>query len=109
MSSPWLHLLHLLPIFWDNVCPLSIKLARSKPCFPRFTDNIRKERKELRAAERKWRKSRDANDLGRYQSLLSTFSSSVTAAKKVFYLEKVDNATDRRKLFITFKNLLNPL
>ena len=52
-------------------------------------------------------KSRDANDLVTYQSLLSAFSSSGTAAKKVFYQEKVDNVTDSKKLFSTVKNPLN--
>ena len=41
-------------------------------------------RKELGAAERRWRKSRDLDNY-----LLSAFSTTVIAAKKAFYKEKV--------------------
>ncbi|XP_064162053.1 uncharacterized protein LOC135238224 isoform X3 [Anguilla rostrata] len=46
-----------------------------------MSNAIRTSRVGLRAAERKWRTSRDASDLSAYQSLLAAFSSTVTAAK----------------------------
>src|SRR4029434_1706619 len=43
-----------------------------------------------------------------YQTLLASFSSSITAAKKTFFNDKINGATDARKLFSTFKTLLYP-
>ncbi|XP_064162051.1 uncharacterized protein LOC135238224 isoform X1 [Anguilla rostrata] len=48
-----------------------------------MSNAIRTSRVGLRAAERKWRTSRDASDLSAYQSLLAAFSSTVTAAKAI--------------------------
>ena len=79
----------------------STRPIRTKSCHPLLIDNIHKVRKELRAAERKCHESRDASDLDNHQFLLSAFSSTVTAAKKAFCKEKVDNATGSMKLFST--------
>ncbi|XP_064880117.1 uncharacterized protein LOC135573865 [Oncorhynchus nerka] len=63
----------------------------------------------LWAAERKWRKTRLPADLASFHSLLSTFSSSVSAAKATFYHSKFQaSASNPRKLFATFSSLLNP-
>lgn len=40
---------------------------------------------DLRSAERKWRKSSNLADLTGYQSLLSSFSSTISAAKTALY------------------------
>ena len=58
--------------------------------------------------ERKWHKSAALDDLASYQTLLASFSSSITAAKKTFFNDKINGATDARKLFSTFKTLLYP-
>jgi len=42
----------------------------------------------------------------KFQALLSSFSSSVTDAKKSFYIDKIHSTTDTPKLFYTFKTLL---
>ena len=44
-------------------------------------------------------------DQTKFQALLSKFSSSVTDAKKSFYIDKIHSTTDTRKLFSTFKTL----
>ena len=77
----------------DTLCPTLTTQLLSKillVLYPQdlFTDHIRMSTKYERSLERKWHKSRDANGLGKYQSLLSAFSSSVTAIKQVFYQEK---------------------
>src|SRR4029434_9383993 len=66
------------------------------------------QRSNLRAAERKWHKSAALDDLASYQTLLASFSSSITAAKKTFFNDKINGATDARKLFSVFKTLLYP-
>src|SRR4029434_6736908 len=66
------------------------------------------QRSSLRAAERKWHKSAALDDLASYQTLLASFSSSITAAKKTFFNDKINGATDALNLFATFKTLLYP-
>src|SRR4029434_1709823 len=73
-----------------------------------LSDTLRTQRSNLRAAERKWHKSAALDDLASYQTLLASFSSSITAAKKTFFNDKINGATDARKLFSTFKTLLYP-
>ncbi|KAL2085093.1 hypothetical protein ACEWY4_018413 [Coilia grayii] len=92
----------------DTLCPLSTKPTRSTQPRPWLTDTIRSLRTTLRAAERKWHKSSDLEDLETFQSLLASFSSSVTTAKTAYYNNKISNTTDTRKLFCAFKSLLNP-
>uniref|UniRef100_A0A3B1IJ57 Reverse transcriptase domain-containing protein n=1 Tax=Astyanax mexicanus TaxID=7994 RepID=A0A3B1IJ57_ASTMX len=60
------------------------------------------------AAERKWHKNQKQADLKNYQLLLASFSASITTAKAEFYHNKFSSLTDSRKLFATFKSLLNP-
>ena len=52
----------------------------------------------LRAAERKWHKSKDPEDLTKFQALLSSFSSSGTDAKKAFCIDNIHSNTDTQKL-----------
>ena len=92
----------------DRVCPLSTRPARPTQSHAWLNDSLRSMRTNLRAAERKWHKTKNSADLAQFQVLLSSFSSSVTAAKKAFYHDKINNATDTKKLFSTFKSLLNP-
>ena len=66
-------------------------------------------RAELRAAERKWKRSDCPNDLSHYLFLLSDFTSSVSTTKSAFYRTKINSsASNPRKLFSLFSSLLNP-
>ncbi|XP_064183365.1 uncharacterized protein LOC135250705 isoform X2 [Anguilla rostrata] len=67
----------------DSLCPTVSRPTRPSPPRPWMSNAIRTSRVGLRAAERKWRTSRDALDLSAYQSLLAAFSSTVTAAKAI--------------------------
>ncbi|KAM9421447.1 uncharacterized protein ACWYII_021567 [Salvelinus alpinus] len=102
-------LLSSLSASFDSLCPLSSRPAWSSPPAPWLDDSLRAHRTGLRAAERKWRKTRLPADLASFHSLLSTFSSSVSAAKANFYHSKFQaSASNPRKLFATFSSLLNP-
>ncbi|KAM9398239.1 uncharacterized protein ACWYII_032095 [Salvelinus alpinus] len=102
-------LLSSLSASFDSLCPLSSRPARSSPPAPWLDDSLRAHRTGLRAAERKWRKTRLPADLASFHSLLSTFSSSLSAAKATFYHSKFQaSASNPRKLFATFSSLLNP-
>ncbi|KAK3549666.1 hypothetical protein QTP86_006543 [Hemibagrus guttatus] len=67
-------------------------------------------RRELRSAARKWKKSKLDTDLISYCMLLSKFSLDGTSAKTSFYKEKLEtSAQDPRKLHNILSSLLNPL
>ncbi|XP_057189485.1 uncharacterized protein LOC130554075 [Triplophysa rosa] len=92
----------------DNLCPLSSRPTRATPSCSWLSDILREQRSTLRAAERKWRKTKNPADLRDYQSLLSSFSASVTTAKMSFYTTKVSNAPNTLQLFKTFNSLPCP-
>ncbi len=92
----------------DNFCPLSSRPARTTPSAPWLSDVLREHRAKLRAAERKWHKSKNSTDLSVYQSHLSSFSANVSTAKTTYYHNKINNCSDSRTLFKTFSSLLCP-
>ncbi len=61
----------------DHICPLSSRPAHAAPSNSWLSDVLCEHLSELRAAERKWRKSKDPSDQSIYQSLLSSFSAEV--------------------------------
>ncbi len=83
----------------DNFCPLSSRPARATPSAPWLSDVLREHRAKLRAAERKWHKSKNSTDLSVYQSHLSSFSANVSTAKMTYYHNKINNCSDSRALF----------
>ncbi len=92
----------------DNFCPLSSRPARATPSAPWLSDVLREHRAKLRAAERKWHKSKNSTDLSVYQSHLSSFSANVSTAKMTYYHNKINNCSDSRAVFKTFSSLLCP-
>ncbi|KAI4898892.1 hypothetical protein NFI96_006777 [Prochilodus magdalenae] len=79
------------------------------PSHSSFTWHVlRSNRREMRRAEKKWRRSQLDSDLLTYQAVLSRFSGEVTTAKSSFYKRKLEeSASDPRKLFSIFSSLLN--
>ncbi|KAI4888332.1 hypothetical protein NFI96_024824, partial [Prochilodus magdalenae] len=97
--------LHIPPSLGITCTPST----RSSPPAPWLSDVLRNNRRELRRAERKWRRSQLDSDLHTYQAVLSRFSAEVTTAKSSFYKRKLEeSASDPRKLFSIFSSLLNP-
>ncbi|XP_051564072.1 uncharacterized protein LOC127446834 [Myxocyprinus asiaticus] len=92
----------------DNICPISSRPARATPPSPWLSDVLREHQTDLRAAERRWRKSKDPADLGKYRSLLATFSDNIKSAKTSYYQNKINSTTDTHSLFRTFNTLLCP-
>ncbi|KAJ8333770.1 hypothetical protein SKAU_G00410890, partial [Synaphobranchus kaupii] len=74
-------LLTALSTSLNSLCPLVSRPTRPSPPCLWMSDALRTSRAGLRAAERMWRKSREASGLSSYQSLLVAFSTAVTAAK----------------------------
>ncbi|KAK3537445.1 hypothetical protein QTP70_010418 [Hemibagrus guttatus] len=73
----------------DLLCPLSTIRKKNSSTAPWLSDVLRNNRRELRSAERKWKKSKLDTDLISYHMLLSKFSLDVTSAKTSFYKEKL--------------------
>ncbi|KAK3545739.1 hypothetical protein QTP70_011331 [Hemibagrus guttatus] len=92
----------------DLLCPLSTIHKKNSSTAPWLSDVLRNNRRELRSAERKWKKSKLDTDLISYRTLLSKFSLDVTSAKTSFYKEKLEtSAQDPRKLHNIFLSLFN--
>uniref|UniRef100_A0A8C4X3N7 Reverse transcriptase domain-containing protein n=1 Tax=Erpetoichthys calabaricus TaxID=27687 RepID=A0A8C4X3N7_ERPCA len=91
---------------FNQLCPLSSRPKRTSPT-PWLSETLRNNRRQLRAAERRWRKTHHNNDLLSFQSLLSKFATDLTSAKSSFYRTKFDKSlSNPRKLFATFSSLL---
>ncbi|KAK3565278.1 hypothetical protein QTP86_004283 [Hemibagrus guttatus] len=102
-------LLSSLSLTMDLLCPLSTIRKKNSSTAPWLSDVLRNNRRELRSAARKWKKSKLDTDLISYRTLLSKFSLDVTSAKTSFYKEKLEtSAQDPRKLHNIFSSLLNP-
>ncbi len=98
-----------LTSYLDNFCPLSSRPARATPSAPWLSDVLREHRAKLRAAERKWYKSKNSTDLSVYQSHLFSFSANVSTAKMTYYHNKINNCSDSphsSKLSLLFSVLL---
>ncbi|KAK3548351.1 hypothetical protein QTP70_010716 [Hemibagrus guttatus] len=103
-------LLFSLSSTMDLLCPLSTIRKKNSSTAPWLSDVLCNNRRELRSAVRKWKKSKLDTDLISYRTLLSKFSLDVTSAKTSFYKEKLEtSAQDPRKLHNIFSSLLNPL
>ncbi len=80
----WHFVLHFI-FLSSHICHLSSRPAHASPSNSWLYDVLCEHRSELRAAERKWRKSKDLSDLSIYQSLLSSFSAEVHTAKASYF------------------------
>ncbi|KAF4088833.1 hypothetical protein AMELA_G00059270, partial [Ameiurus melas] len=92
----------------DSICPLTSRPARTSPSCPWLSEALRSNRAKLRASERKWRKSNNPIDLTNYQTLLSSFSKSISIAKTTYFQDKIGSSPNTRILFKTFSSLLCP-
>ncbi|KAK3517526.1 hypothetical protein QTP70_012612 [Hemibagrus guttatus] len=102
-------LLSSLSSTMDLLCPLSTIRKENSSTAPWLSDVLRNNRRELRSAARKWKKSKLDTDLISYRTLLSKFSLDVTSAKTSYYKENLEtSAQDPRKLHNISSSLLNP-
>ncbi|KAK3525109.1 hypothetical protein QTP86_016270, partial [Hemibagrus guttatus] len=101
-------LLSSLSSTMDILCPLSTIRKKNSSTAPWLSDVLRNNRRELRSAARKWKKSKLDTDLISYRTLLSKFYLDMNSAKTSFYKEKLEtSAQDPRKLHNIFSSLLN--
>ncbi|KAK3555005.1 hypothetical protein QTP86_005395 [Hemibagrus guttatus] len=102
-------LLSSLSSTMDLLCLLSTICRKNSSTAPWLSDVLRNNRRELRSAAKKWKKSKLDTDLISYHMFLSKFSLDMTSAKSSFYKEKLEtSAQDPRKLHNILLSLLNP-
>ncbi|XP_077938224.1 uncharacterized protein LOC144383653 [Gasterosteus aculeatus] len=102
-------LLSTLSSSLDSLCPLTTRRTGKSPPAPWLSQPVRAMRATMRASERRWRKYKRPDDLLEFQSLLSSFSASISAAKSSFYQSKIESSfSNPKKLFSIFSNLLEP-
>ncbi|KAK3530829.1 hypothetical protein QTP70_002859 [Hemibagrus guttatus] len=93
----------------DLLCLLSTKCRKNSSPAPCLLAVLCNDWRELRSAERKWKKSQLDTELISYRMLLSKFSLDVTSAKTSYYKEKLETSVqDPRKLHNIISSLLNP-
>ncbi|KAK3519069.1 hypothetical protein QTP70_016358 [Hemibagrus guttatus] len=101
-------LLSSLSSTMDLLCPLSTIRKKNSSTAPWLSDVLRNNRRELRSAARKWKKSKLDTDLISYRTLLSKFSLDVTSAKTSFYKEKLETSAQNPRKLHNISSLLNP-
>ena len=79
----------------------------TRPVVPWYNEPISNAKRERKKAERKWRKTKAANDLLDFKSKRNHLTYLMNKARRDFYSEfMVQNGTDQRKLFNAAKKLL---
>ncbi|KAK3572868.1 hypothetical protein QTP86_009055 [Hemibagrus guttatus] len=84
--------LYSLSSTMDLLCPLSTIHRKNSYPTPWLSDMLRNNQRELRSAERKWKKSKLDTDLIFYRMLLSKFFLDVTSSKTSFYKKKLETS-----------------
>ncbi len=83
--SNWHFMLHFNFLSTRYMSSISSRPARVAPSNPWLSDVFHECWSNLRAAERKWHKSKDPSDRSMYQSLFSSFFAEVHTAKQRFW------------------------
>ncbi len=91
-----------------NLCSLSPFRLSAMVSSPWLSDVLSEHRSKLGAAERVWCKTKNPTDLNVYQSLLSSFSTNVSIAKRTYYHNKINNSFKSCMLFKTFSSFFCP-
>ena len=99
---------HELQLLLDKQAPLQTRRIRDKPREPWWTPTIAKSRQKLRFYERKWRKSRNVDDLRLFLDMKSEFIVTLDNAKSEFIQSTIDNNIhDERSLFKTLNKVMH--
>ncbi|KAK3516040.1 hypothetical protein QTP70_002661, partial [Hemibagrus guttatus] len=101
-------LLSSLSSTMDLLCPLTTIRKKNFSTAPWLSDVLRNNRRELRSAAKKWKKSKLDTDLIYYRKPLSKFSLDMTSAKTRKSLKLLHKKFLHRMLHNIFSTLLNP-
>ena len=91
----------------DWHAPLKTRRTVTRPDVPWYNEAIDNAKRERKKAERKWRKTKAADDLIDFKSERNHVTYLMNKARRDFYSEfMVENGADQRKLFNAAKKLL---
>ena len=91
----------------DRHAPLKTRRRVTRPVVPWYNETIDNAKRERKKAERKWRKTKAADDLLDFKSKRNHITYLMNKARWDFYSEfMVENGADQRKLFNAAKKLL---
>ena len=91
----------------DWHAPLKTRRRVTRPVVPWYNETIDNAKRERKKAERKWRKTKAADDLLDFRSKRNHVTYLMNKARRDFYSEfMVENGADQRKLFNAAKKLL---
>ena len=91
----------------DRHAPLKTRRRVTRPVVPWYNETIDNAKRERKKAERKWRKTKAADDLLDFKSKRNHVTYLVNKARRDFYSEfMVENGADQRKLFNAAEKLL---
>ena len=92
----------------DKHAPMQTKKVSSRVQVPWFTDQVRKEKKKRRKAEKRWLKSKSEQDYQTYKMARNVTLFVMNRARRKYYSEMIDeNSHDQKRLFNVTKSLLN--
>ena len=92
----------------DTHASLMRKIIIIRPFSPRYTDDIRSEKRKCRAFERRWRASRGDLDYQHYKEQGIIVNNKIKSAKVGFYSDLIhENNCHQKTLFATVNSLLH--
>ena len=91
----------------DRHAPLKTRRRVTRPVVPWYNETIDRAKRERKKAERKWRKTKAADDLIDFKSERNHVTYLMNKARRDFYSEfMVENGADQGKLINAAKKLL---
>ena len=97
----------ILSILLDQHAPLKTRRRIIRPVVPWYNEIIDNAKRQRKKAERKWRKTKAADDLLDFKSKRNHATLLMNKARRDFYSEVMaENGADQRKLFNAAKKLL---
>ena len=90
----------------DQHAPLTNRKVANRPSAPWRTDSVRKAKRELRQAERKWRSSGLTVYKELYSAKLIVYTASVRKAKRQYYNDVICNCPSSKQLYNVTNQLL---
>ena len=83
----------------DKHAPLKVRTVTDRPSSPWIDDNILRLKQQRRAAERKWRKTRNNDDRRSYKNLRDQVVNEISLAKQDYYSRKISACSSSKTLF----------
>ena len=90
----------------DKHAPVKTKTVTIRPLAPWYTDDIQSLRKEVRHAERRWRRTGENKHRDEYRDHKNNLTKQIKIAKKAHYQSKISSAGQAQKALFECVNEL---